>query len=72
MKLVSSSAAEHSSYGAAVGDGIVDLGRRFGARHPPLRSAIAGDALADLAAEVETGLIGTLRNPIVAESRGAS
>jgi 2-keto-4-pentenoate hydratase/2-oxohepta-3-ene-1,7-dioic acid hydratase in catechol pathway len=52
MKLVSFSAAGRSSYGAVVGDGIVDLGRRLGSRHPTLRSAIAGDALAGVMAEI--------------------
>jgi 2-keto-4-pentenoate hydratase/2-oxohepta-3-ene-1,7-dioic acid hydratase in catechol pathway len=52
MKLVSFSAAGRSSYGAVVGDGIVDLGRRLGSRHPTLRSALAGDALAGVAPEI--------------------
>jgi 2-keto-4-pentenoate hydratase/2-oxohepta-3-ene-1,7-dioic acid hydratase in catechol pathway len=52
MKLVSFSAAGSSSYGAVVGDGIVDLGRRLGPRYPTLRAAIAGNALADLAADI--------------------
>ncbi len=52
MKLVSFSAAGRNSWGAVVGDGIVDLGRRLGARHPTLRSAIAGDALAGAAADI--------------------
>lgn len=52
MKLVSFSAAERSSYGAIVGGGIVALGRRLGARHPTLKAAIAGNALAGIAAAV--------------------
>ena len=45
MKLVSFAASGRNSYGAVVGDGIVDLGRRLGDRYPTLRAAIAGDAL---------------------------
>jgi len=41
-----------SSYGAVVGDGVVDLGRRLGDRFPTLRAAIAGGALDRAAAEV--------------------
>ena len=41
-----------SSYGAVVGDGVVDLGRRLGDRFPSLRAAIAGGALDRAAAEV--------------------
>jgi 2-keto-4-pentenoate hydratase/2-oxohepta-3-ene-1,7-dioic acid hydratase in catechol pathway len=51
MKLVSFAASGRSSYGAVVGDGIVDLGRRLGDRYPTLRAAIAGEALAGLAGE---------------------
>jgi 2-keto-4-pentenoate hydratase/2-oxohepta-3-ene-1,7-dioic acid hydratase in catechol pathway len=54
MKLVSFSASEHNSYGAVVGDSIVDLGRRLGDRYPTLRAAIAGGALAGVAAEVDS------------------
>ena len=54
MKLASFSAAGRTSYGAVVGDGIVDLGRRLGAGYPTLRTAIAGDALTRLAGEVTT------------------
>src|SRR5437763_11935717 len=52
MKLVSFAVSGRSSYGAVVGDGIVDLGRRLGDRHPTLRAAITGGALARLTAEV--------------------
>jgi hypothetical protein len=37
MKLISFTASGHSSYGAVVGGGIVDLGRRLGDRYPTLR-----------------------------------
>ena len=53
MKLVSFTASGHSSYGAVVGDSIVDLGRRLGDQYPTLRAAIAGGALAGAAAEVD-------------------
>src|SRR5215469_525887 len=52
MKLMSFAAAGRSSYGAVVGDGVVDLGRRLGDRFPSLRAAIAGGALDRAAAEV--------------------
>src|SRR5215470_8844190 len=54
MKLISFTASGHSSYGAVVGDRIVDLGRRLGDRYPTLRAAIAGGALAGAAAEVDS------------------
>ena len=57
MKLISFSAAGRSSYGALVGDGIVDLRRRLGDRHPTLRSAIAGGALGAAGDEVKLSLI---------------
>ena len=52
MKLMSFAASGRSSYGAVVGDGVVDLGRRLGDRFPSLRAAIAGGALDRAAAEV--------------------
>jgi 2-keto-4-pentenoate hydratase/2-oxohepta-3-ene-1,7-dioic acid hydratase in catechol pathway len=45
MKLASFSRANGNSYGAVVGDAVVDLGARLGARFPTLREAIAGDAV---------------------------
>ena len=41
MKFVSFTASGRSSYGAVVGDAVVDLGRRLGDRYPTLRAAIA-------------------------------
>jgi hypothetical protein len=41
MKLVSFAASGRDSYGAVVGDGVFDLGRRLGDRYPTLRAAIA-------------------------------
>ena len=54
MKLISFTASGHSSYGAVVGGGIVDLGHRLGDRYPTLRAAIASGALAGAAAEVDS------------------
>lgn len=42
MKLMSFAASGRRSYGAVVGDGVVDLSRRLGDRLPSLRAAIAG------------------------------
>src|SRR5271167_3580004 len=55
MKLVSFAASGRNSYGAVVGDGVFDLGRRLGDRYPTLRAAIAGDALGAAAAEAKSG-----------------
>src|ERR1700751_5508935 len=55
MKLVSFAASGRNSYGAVVGDGVFDLGRRLGDHYPTLRAAIAGDALGAAAAEVKSG-----------------
>jgi 2-keto-4-pentenoate hydratase/2-oxohepta-3-ene-1,7-dioic acid hydratase in catechol pathway len=52
MKLISFAVSGRSSYGAVVGDGVVDLGRRLGDRYPTLRAAIAGGALEGAATEV--------------------
>ncbi len=54
MKLVSFAAAGRNSYGAVVGDGIVDLGRRLGDRRQHAWAAgergegcrVAGDVIA--------------------------
>src|ERR1700736_3869741 len=53
MKLVSFAAGGRSSYGAVAGYGCVDLGRRLGDRWPTLRSAIAANALGQLASEAK-------------------
>ena len=39
MKLISFAASGRSSYGAVVGDGVVDFGRRLGDRYPGLTAA---------------------------------
>src|ERR1700730_6766751 len=54
MKLVSFTASGRNSYGAVVGDGVVDLGRRLGDRYPTVRAAIAGGALVEAAVEVKS------------------
>jgi len=52
MKFASFEAAGRASYGAVIGDGLLDLSLRYGARFPTLRAAIAADALAGIAREV--------------------
>jgi 2-keto-4-pentenoate hydratase/2-oxohepta-3-ene-1,7-dioic acid hydratase in catechol pathway len=47
MRLSSFRGANGPSYGVVTDRGIVDLGRRIGARYPDLRALIAGDALAE-------------------------
>src|ERR1700719_88194 len=54
MKLISFTASGRNSYGAVVGDGVVDLGRRLRDRYPTLRAAIAGGALVGAAVEVKS------------------
>lgn len=46
MRLVSYKVGTRESFGAVIGDGVVDLGKRLG-KHPTLRSLIAADALAE-------------------------
>lgn len=50
MKLVSFTAGGKASYGAVVGERVVDLGKRLGGQYPTLRDAIAGGALSGAAA----------------------
>jgi len=45
MRLASYEVAGRASYGVVVDAGVVDLGRRLGARYPDLRALLAGDAL---------------------------
>lgn len=52
MKLISFATSGRTSYGIVSGNGIIDLGRRWGGRYPTLRSAIAGDAFTKLATEL--------------------
>ena len=49
MKLASFTVSDRASYGIVVGDGIVDVGARLGARYSTLRAALAGGALGDIA-----------------------
>ena len=49
MKLASFDVGGRPSYGIVVGDGVIDLGARLGARYPTLRAALAGDALGEIA-----------------------
>ena len=48
MKLASFAAGGRDSYGVVAGDGIIDIGRRIGARFATLREAIAGGALDEI------------------------
>ncbi len=48
MKLMSFVYDANASYGAVVDGGIVDLGRRVGARYPDLRAALQAEALDEL------------------------
>ena len=52
MRLISFTASGRSSYGAVVGDGVVDFGRRLGDRCSTLRAAIAYSKLDGAAAEI--------------------
>ncbi len=49
MKLASYTLSGGASYGVVEGDGVIDIGRRLGARASSLRAAIAADALAEIA-----------------------
>ncbi|SHK11160.1 2-keto-4-pentenoate hydratase/2-oxohepta-3-ene-1,7-dioic acid hydratase (catechol pathway) [Roseomonas rosea] len=49
MKLLSFLLDGQPSYGALRGDGVVNLGRRLGARAPTLRALLAADGLAEAA-----------------------
>jgi len=53
MKLASFEVGGRASYGVVVGDVIVDVGARLGARYPSLRAVIAGDALDEIAREAD-------------------
>lgn len=48
MKFVTFQAGKSASYGAVIGDGVVDLGKRLGKKYPTLRSALKAGALAEL------------------------
>ena len=50
MKLASFEIKGRASYGVVVGDGVIDVGARSGARHPTLRAVLAADALDEIAA----------------------
>ncbi|MDR7092623.1 fumarylacetoacetate hydrolase family protein [Hydrogenophaga laconesensis] len=52
MKLVSYQHTGQDSYGAIVGDGVVDLGRLYGARAPDLKAFIAADLFADASTRI--------------------
>jgi 2-keto-4-pentenoate hydratase/2-oxohepta-3-ene-1,7-dioic acid hydratase in catechol pathway len=50
MKFISYLYQKKASYGVVVGDGIVDLGKKFGKKYPTLRTALLGGALNQLKA----------------------
>jgi 2-keto-4-pentenoate hydratase/2-oxohepta-3-ene-1,7-dioic acid hydratase in catechol pathway len=52
MRLASYNVRGRSSYGAVVGDGVVDLRPRFGARHPTLLELLRAQALQEARAAV--------------------
>ncbi len=54
MKLASYSLDGRPSYGVVEGNGVIDLGRRIGAKHPDLRALITANAL-DEARRAATG-----------------
>lgn len=49
MKLASFSLGKNESYGVVTDGSVIDLGRRLGSRFPTLRSAIAADAIGEIA-----------------------
>lgn len=53
MRLVTFDIAGKVSYGALIGDGIVDLGGKLGQKYPDVKALIAGDALAEAAAALK-------------------
>lgn len=55
MKLVSYQLHDQESYGALVGDRVVDLRRLYGARAPDLKAFIAANLFADAAAKLTEG-----------------
>ena len=50
MKLLTYKTSKGTSYGAVSGQGVIDLGRRLGARYPDLKALIAADAFKEAAA----------------------
>lgn len=54
MKLVSFTRENRPGFGAVKGDGIIDLGSRFGDRYADLKALLAGGAIAEASAIVAT------------------
>lgn len=54
MKLVSFTRENRPGFGAVKGDGIIDLGSRFGGRYADLKALLAGGATAEASAIVAT------------------
>lgn len=53
MKLASYRISGSASYGLVFGSGVVDMGRRLGARYPSLRSVVAANAFSLIAKEAQ-------------------
>jgi 2-keto-4-pentenoate hydratase/2-oxohepta-3-ene-1,7-dioic acid hydratase in catechol pathway len=49
MKLLTYRTSKGTSYGAVAGQGVIDLGRRLGAKYPDLKALIAGNAFGEAA-----------------------
>jgi 2-keto-4-pentenoate hydratase/2-oxohepta-3-ene-1,7-dioic acid hydratase in catechol pathway len=52
MKFASFEVSGRATFGAVIGDGLLDLGPRYGALYPTLRTAIAADALDGISHEL--------------------
>src|SRR5215471_18751208 len=63
MKLISFAASGRNSYGAVVGDGVVDLGRRLGDRYPTLRAAAEVSGAAPDMALAQVTLLPPITDP---------
>jgi 2-keto-4-pentenoate hydratase/2-oxohepta-3-ene-1,7-dioic acid hydratase in catechol pathway len=50
MRLTSFEVSGRASYGIVIGDGVVDVGRRLGKKHPDLKSLLANGAIDEAAA----------------------
>jgi 2-keto-4-pentenoate hydratase/2-oxohepta-3-ene-1,7-dioic acid hydratase in catechol pathway len=50
MKLLTYKTSKGATYGAVSGQGVIDLGRRLGAKYPDLKALIAADAFKEAAA----------------------
>jgi len=71
MKLLSFSHKGRSSYGAKVGECIIDLGKRFGDRWPTLGAALRANALSEfagaLSAKSDLALADVMLDPVITD-----